>query len=242
VRAFVIGLDLGREQDFSAMSVVEYVNAVPAGTDLARWMRRADEVRTARLYGNWDFGRDLPPARKEWHVRHLQRWPLGTRYIDVVADIGRFVRSGVFEQPEDSVYLIADRTGVGYVVEELLTVAYRRGDLPLHCWPVFATLTAAEEQNNPSPAHWNIPKKDVISSLQVGLQNGVLKVAAGIPLGDVLEREFTAYRMKITASGRASYDIARREGEGHGDLLMATGLALQFSLPWHRLIVGTHEA
>ena len=57
--------------------------------------------------------------------------------------------------------------GVGYVVEELLTVAYRRGDLPLHCWPVFATLTAAEEQNNPSPAHWNIPKKDVISSLQV---------------------------------------------------------------------------
>lgn len=51
-----------------------------------------------------------------------------------------------------------------------------------------------------------------------------------------------AYRMKITTAGRASYDIARKEGEGHGDLLMATALALQFSVPYRkRLIVGTHE-
>lgn len=33
-------------------------------------------------------------------------------------------------------------------------------------------------------------------------------------------------RQKITVSGRATYDTPRREGEGHGDLVMALALAL----------------
>ncbi len=239
MRAFAIGLDLGRERDFSALSVVEYVEALPAGVDLSWWMRRVEEVHQARAMGHWEWAssraRDLPTARLEHHVRHLQRWSLGTRYLDVVDEVGALVRT-TFEE-DDRTLLIADRTGVGYSVEELITVAYRRGNLPLSNWPVFATITGGDEQNG-----WNIPKQHLISTLQVGLQNGTLKVAAGIALGEVLEREFMAYRMKITQTGRASYDIARKEGEGHGDLLMATALALQFSIPSRkRWIVGTHE-
>ena len=244
MRAFAIGLDLGREQDFSALSVVEYVEALPAGVDPGWWLRRVEEVAAYRAAGHWEWAASkaaaLPTARLEHHVRHLQRWPLGTRYLDVVDEVGALVRT-TFEE-DDRTYLVADRTGVGYSVEELIIAAYRRKDLPLGYRPTFATITGGEEQNNPSPTYWHIPKKDLISTLQVGLQNGTLKVAAGIPLGEVLEREFMAYRMKITQAGRASYDIARKEGEGHGDLLMATALALQFFLPSRkRLTVGTHE-
>ena len=233
MRSFAIGLDLGREQDFSALSVVEYVKVLPVGVDPEWWLRRMGEVAQARATGHWEWAasraRDLPTARLEHHVRHLQRWPLGTRYLDVVQDVGNLVRTAF--EGDDQTCLVADRTGVGYSVEEMITVAFRRHELRLSHWPFFATITAGEERND-----WNIPKKDLIGTLQVGLQNGTLKVAAGIPLGEVLEREFMAYRMKITQAGRATYDIA------HGDLLMATALALQFSMPsLKRLIVGTHE-
>ena len=46
-----------------------------------------------------------------------------------------------------------------------------------------------------------------------------------MPLGDVLERELTGFRMKLSASGRDTYDIGRKTGAGHGDLVIALALA-----------------
>lgn len=55
------------------------------------------------------------------------------------------------------------------------------------------------------------------------MQWGRLRVAL---LVQQLERELLAFRQKISVAGRATYDTPRREGEGHGDLVMALALAL----------------
>jgi hypothetical protein len=69
---YVIGLDLGKARDYSALAVVERVRKPPAD-------------RTDR------------PASHA--VRHLRRWPLHTSYTDVAADVGRLVRAPPLTSP-----------------------------------------------------------------------------------------------------------------------------------------------
>lgn len=76
-----------------------------------------------------------------------------------------------------------------------------------------------------------MPKRDLLTNLQILLQQGRLKIAAGLALGDTLERELTSFRQKLSAAGRDSYDVVRREGEGHGDLVIAVALAARRANP-----------
>jgi hypothetical protein len=69
---------------------------------------------------------------------------------------------------------------------------------------------------------WLVPKKALISSLQVLLQSRRLKVAPSLPDAQILVQELEGFRMKVTVS--ESDTEAWRE-RPHDDLVLAVAVA-----------------
>jgi hypothetical protein len=101
-----LGLDLGQARDYSALAIIEeqlYVGEAWANEVLyqqdydkglsAGWVSPAAltpyqaglALRLSHQYGR--------PAEVPLAIRHLQRFELGTKYTDVVEQVGRVVRS-----------------------------------------------------------------------------------------------------------------------------------------------------
>jgi hypothetical protein len=68
----ILGLDLGQQQDFTALAVLERT-----------WR---PDPETKRHQGHYA-------------VRHLKRWPLGTPNTQIVADVGQLVRTPPLNNP-----------------------------------------------------------------------------------------------------------------------------------------------
>ncbi len=150
-------------------------------------------------------------------MRHLRRWELGTPYPSIVEDVTTLMRTPAMRE---SGMLFVDSTGVGRAVMDMFYNSYRADRFG--CYPPYpVTITAGRERNGN-----NVPKMDLLASVQAPLQLGTLKIAEGMTLGPVLEKELTSFRQTITQTGRESYDVQRRAGEGHGDLVTALALAL----------------
>ncbi len=207
--AFSIGLDLGQARDRSALVVVEHVGVLPPSYTLARFWDEANR------------GDPLPPAVREYRVRHLQRWEIGTPYDSIVADVATITRA-----PElAGARFVFDRSGVGRAVGDMLTVAFQGGALG-SSWPMGVTMVGQGGGGDTAS------KRDLLGQLQLALQQGRFKIPRGIALGEVLEREFASFRMRISRSGTDTYDVARRAGEGHGDLVIAAALAVWTQPDW----------
>lgn len=200
--SFTVGLDLGQGQDYSALVVVERVLVLPPLVSIGAFWRQPGVI-----------GQGLVEQRQ---VRHLRRWELGTPYPVIVADVARMMRAPAMEDA----MLFIDRTGVGRAVFDMFVDEWRGAEFGANR-PIGVTITAGSKRNG-----WHVPKSDLLAAIQVPLQQGALLVADGLALGPVLERELVSFRQKITESGRDSYDIQRRAGEGHGDLVTALALAL----------------
>jgi hypothetical protein len=71
--------------------------------------------------------------------------------------------------------------------------------------------------------HYRVPKRDLVSLLQVLLQGERLKVASTLPEAPTLVQELLASRARV-APRASDGDSAWREGP-HDDLVLATALA-----------------
>lgn len=197
----VAGLDLGQAHDFSALTVVE-----ATGTTYTRAIDRVDG----------ELGLPMTPelvtiegAPCSFRVRHLERFELGTAYPAVVARVVEVVR----RVPAPAL-LAVDATGVGRPVVDLLE---REG-----LAPVAITITGGDSVQGEGRS-LRVPKRDLVGVLQVGLQNGRLLVAAGLPLASLLLQELLNFKVKITAAANDTYG-AWREGQ-HDDLVLAVAVA-----------------
>ncbi|HEY4362798.1 MAG TPA: hypothetical protein VGN17_17650 [Bryobacteraceae bacterium] len=146
----------------------------------------------------------LPPEFSCLRVRHLERLPLGTAYTDVVARVGEVVRRAELRERSR---LVVDATGLGAPVVEMLKAA-RMG-----CGIVSVTITSGERAHGQGAA-WHVPKKDLITGVQVLLEEGRLKIHRRLQEADTLARELMGLRM----------DLKRGSG-GHDDLALAVALA-----------------
>ncbi len=200
--SYTVGLDLGQGQDYTALVVVERVIVLPPLVSVGAFWR------APHIYGD--------ALRDELWVRHLRRWELGTPYPVIVSDVATMLR----DPRMDDAMLFLDGTGVGRAVRDMFREEWERAPFGAYR-PIAVTVTGGHDRNG-----YNVPKSDLMAAIQVPLQQGVLRVAERLTLGDQLERELTAFRQVITASGRESFDIQRRAGEGHGDLVSALALAL----------------
>src|SRR5262245_56965307 len=146
-------------------------------------------------------------------IRHLQRFPLGTPYTTIVASMQNMTAL----PPVRGAPVVVDHTGVGRAVVDIL----RRANLGGRLVPVRITAGfAVTEQEN---GDWHVPKKELVTCLQVLLQNQRLKIAESLPEAATLVRELSTFQVKITLAANESFG-AWREG-AHDDLVLATALA-----------------
>jgi hypothetical protein len=153
-------------------------------------------------------------GRQEAHyvVGHLHRWPLKTPYPDIVADLARLVSHWWLSGSA----LGVDQTGVGKAVVDLL----RREQLEASLRPIL--ITAGHQIIRGDDGAWHVPKKELVSCVQVLLQTRRLRVAA-VPERDTLVNELLDFKVKITAAANETYE-SWRERE-HDDLVFAVAMA-----------------
>jgi hypothetical protein len=152
-------------------------------------------------------------TRKRLDVRHMERLPLGTSYPEVGARVCDMVRA-----PElwRNCVLVVDATGVGAPVMDLLRAA------PLDCTLLGVTITGGDQQSR-GPGGWRVPKRDLVTGLQVVLEQDELRIPEGLGVGRTLVTELMNMKVRISESGHDAYG-AFRSGE-HDDLVLALGLA-----------------
>ena len=152
---------------------------------------------------------------RAFHVRHLERFRLGTSYPAIVDRVKNVLATDALRRRS---VLVVDASGVGSPVVDLL----RQAGLQ----PVAVTITGGNAPTR-EPGGWNVPKRDLVSSLQVLLQSGRLKFAESLPDMAVLLRELLAFQVKITDDAHDTYG-AWREG-AHDDLVLCVALACWYA-------------
>jgi hypothetical protein len=147
----------------------------------------------------------------DYAVRHLRRWQLKTPYDVIIAEVVKLVASPPLDNPR----LAVDQTGVGAAVVDLLRAAEPKAMLR----PVLIT---AGHQTLPTGDEYHVPKKELVSTLQVLLQSRRLRVAP-LPEGELLVKELLAFKVKITLSANETFEAWRERD--HDDLVLAVALA-----------------
>jgi hypothetical protein len=162
-----------------------------------------------------------------YFVRYVGRVPLGTPYPRVVEWVRR-----VAAQPEirGQCRLAVDATGVGTPVVEM-----RRG-ARLGCDLSPVTITSGEQAHQ-TGAMWHVPKKDLLSGVQVLLEQGQLRVARGMPEAGALVKELLD--VQVTLNGRGGVRMGAEGAGKHDDLVIALGLAVWLARPRGRIGYGT---
>ncbi len=186
---WVIGLDLGQANDFTAISVLD------------RTIETVNGKTTRRL-----------------DLRHLQRLKLGTSYPDQVDIVRKIVAA--LPPRQHAPMLVCDATGTGRPVIDLL----RKGGLT----PIAVTISGGVQEVDGGNFSWSVPKRNLVSALQIALQTGQLKIARGLAESETLVRELMAFKVRISAAGHDSYSNDWREAP-HDDLVLSAALACWYA-------------
>jgi hypothetical protein len=151
-----------------------------------------------------------PPAT--FAVRHLQRFPIGTGYPDLCTALAKLFAG----PPLQGATLAVDQTATGKPVLFML----RRAHIGASIRPL--TVTGGHRASR-SEGIWQVPKQELVSTLQVLLQTRRLKVAATMPEAQVLVQELLNFKMKVKVTSDDPL-AAWREGQ-HDDLVLAAACA-----------------
>ena len=208
--AYFIGLDLGKRQDYTALTVLG------EREERERYRRSFEDRSQTETALRWAFS-------EHW-LQHLKRWPLGTKYATIAADVAELTRRPPFRRTETT--LVVDRGGVGEAVFEEIEDHAGGGPADL----VGVTITGGKSVTSAGPGHYRVPKPDLVAALQVAVQNGEIKAASELELWPTLRGEMESFTAEITQTGHETFEA--RQGE-HDDLVLALALPVWFS-EWKR--------
>jgi hypothetical protein len=247
---YYVGLDLGQSNEYTALAVIEEAVWIDANTyvleqyGLLSLEHRAGEwvlpssttpgnaLRATQM--NREYGR---PAYPPMHLRHLVRYGGGLRYFEIVDRVKRLMHR-LIVHPTYRKYpyraaLLADATGVGRAVVD----SFSDRDV----WPIPVTIhggstvmvepgydsDASYDRVNRKQVAYRVPKKDLVSAVQVLLQTDRLRFASCLPLIDALKQELLTFRMKHDPNtAHESFEHWRERD--HDDLVLAVALACWF--------------
>ena len=204
--SFHVGIDLARESDYSAASVIE------KKTHLDR-NNRAIYI--------------------DFNVIMLKRWERKTPYPTIVNDISQRLKTQPFTLFQTDargnvavnpillpIFLVVDRTGVGTAVMDLIKansfIQNRCEIRPIH-------ISGGFRQHEHSDFD-SIPKSDLIQNLVVEFQKKEnLKIASSLPEAINLVGELENFEMSATRLGN---DIFGARSGAHDDLVLSLALSL----------------
>jgi hypothetical protein len=158
--------------------------------------------------------------RRHYTFGHLQRWPLGTSYPDIVEQLGAMLAT----LPSKPV-LVVDGTGCGRPVVDM----FQRARLPVKAFaPV--TVTAGHETRY-GGCYWCTPKRDLAGALSSVFQSRRIKFVKDQPEAQELLKELQTFTVKVNiATGAESFECLV------GDTLVET---LQGPVPLKDVAAGS---
>jgi hypothetical protein len=165
---FLVGLDLGRVKDFTALAVLE------------RWRPAGADGRGARHYA----------------CRHLHRFPLNTPYTGAGGEAGVAEGvAGLLGRLPGRAALVVDQTGVGRAVVDVLRKA-RLPVSQLAA--VTITAGHGPPNRPEGGGGWNVAKRHLASTLLAVTGTRRLRGAPALPLAATLTRELEAFSLKVS--------------------------------------------
>jgi hypothetical protein len=153
--------------------------------------------------------------------RHLERWPLGTSYTQIVADVARLTG----QAPIAGGTLVIDGTGCGRPVVDLFRAGEQAGVVPV-------MITAGHQVSRALDGYLHVPKRDLVGAMLALANARRFKFARGLRLAKVAEKELSTFTVKITASANEQFSSDWREGQ-HDDICLALLLAAWVGEHWH---------
>jgi len=150
-------------------------------------------------------------------IGHLERFPIGTSYTVIAEKI-----AGYFEDPRLKLRgkLIVDQTGVGRPVMDML----RKYGLK----PVGITITGGYQVTEDGYGGFNVPKRDLVSSLVTMYYAGLVKVLASLREAGEFNRELEHFRVK--QNRRTGHEIFEPDADFiHDDLVISVAMVAWYS-------------
>jgi hypothetical protein len=195
---YILGLDLGQARDYSALTVS--LMSVGRGASAG-----------------------LAPVKRIAHdVFDLKRWPLGTPYPDIVADVGGIIQqlpmrpaASPFQALPDAPKLFVDATGCGRPVIDAMRAAGLR--------PFAVTISSGSDVNIVAWNEARVPKRVLATTLQLALEDGRLRIADDLEHAPVLVKEMENFHAK---PGLSSDTFEAWRVSVHDDLVLATAICI----------------
>jgi hypothetical protein len=160
---------------------------------------------------------DLSPQQPQYRLRYLERFPPPTPYHRIVDQVA----SRAATPDLDDAPMIVDGTAVGQIVLDQLRRAQPRRAV------IAVFINAGYSVQRAGGVGWLVPKKDLVSALQMVLQTRRLKVAPDLPDAGLLATELANFRLRRVPVGDAA-NIEWREGR-HDDLVLAVALTCWYA-------------
>lgn len=210
---YILGVDLAQSSDYTALCVLERT-----GRDTGKVEHGLPGMVC------WQDGEKigghvetLPVYEHLYAARHLERLPIGTAYPAQVARI-KTLSDRLKQDTEAVPALVVDQTGVGRPVVDML----RAEELS----PTAVTITGGDSVSQDGK-NYRVPKRDLVSVVQVLLQSERLKIARALPEAQTLTAELLAFKVSISLKGHDSYgnDVGPWRENPHDDMVLAVALA-----------------
>ena len=196
----LVGVDLGKKRDFTAIVVLERVEL---------------QVVTPYYGGIYPPTRTPPPAVYTCH--HAQRFPRGSSYISIVDRVKATLERRVFPEP---LTLLVDATGPGLAVMEYFAKAQVRPQ------PLGVVVHWGFNTTQPSPTEWHVPKATLVTILEVLSEARPPRLLLGprLPFAAEVRAEMQTFTAEQDLhTGHVTYEAYREQA--HDDLIFALGLA-----------------
>ena len=207
--SYLLGVDLAQSSDYTALCVLER-----SEVDTGRMRPNPVLLRVPTMQG---IPQRLSVTEHHYAARHLKRLPIGTPYPAQVARI-KALSDRLRTETGTAPLLVADATGVGRPVLDML----RGAELS----PAAVTITGGDTVSR-DREDYRVPKRDLVSIVQVLLQSDRLKIAEALAEAQTLTSELLAFKVSISLKGHDSYgnDVGPWRENPHDDMVLAVALA-----------------
>ena len=199
---FVISADLGQVNDYTAITIIESTG--DRGT------------------GFITFDTPKQPEPLMLCLRHIERPERGTTYPKIVERIKELCESPQLRYEDRAV--VIDMTGLGKPIWDFMQGNGFKGKMNGITITGGNIVTQEQARNGASLPIYHVPKRDLVSALQVAFQNGQLKIAQGLPEADTLVKELTNFKVKISVSGHDTYEAWRESI--HDDIVLSAAMGV----------------
>ena len=173
-RTSVMGLDLGYSKHPSALALL---------TD------------TEQIQSPYTWADPTHPKLSHWILSYAKVWPTNTPFTNIARETIALAASYKRQQPNGMLYIVPDTTGLGTPVLESLYHARKAAQVPATIEGLIFTgghTVSSHKHHNYGLDIYHVPKLQLLNSLSLALESGLLKIPTDLPERDILHAQLAA--------------------------------------------------